>query len=65
MLINSDPAFKEYLEIQNYDDELEHLKDKYGMPAGRLYIAYSGRKKAGCIRVKQQDEHNCEMKREY
>lgn len=65
MLINSDPAFKEYLEIQNYDDELEHLKDKYGMPAGRLYLAYCGGKAAGCIGLKKLDEDNCEMKRLY
>ena len=65
MLINSDPAFKEYLEIQNYDDELEHLKDKYGMPAGRLYLAYCGGKTAGCIGLKKLDEDNCEMKRLY
>ncbi len=31
MLISSDPAFKEYLEIQNYDEELEHLEKKYGI----------------------------------
>ena len=65
MLINSDPAFKEYLEIQNYDDELEHLKDKYGMPAGRLYLAYCGGKTAGCIGLKKLDDDNCEMKRLY
>ena len=28
MLISGDPAFKEYLEIQNYDAELEHLEEK-------------------------------------
>ena len=49
MLISGDPAFKEYLEIQNYDAELEHLEDKYGMPAGRLYLAYCDGKTAGCI----------------
>ena len=65
MLTNSDSAFKEYLEIQNYDDELEHLKDKYGMPAGRLYLAYCGGKTAGCIGLKKLDEDNCEMKRLY
>lgn len=65
MLISGDPAFKEYLEIQNYDAELEHLEDKYGMPAGRLYLAYCGGKMAGCIGLKKLDDDNCEMKRLY
>ena len=65
MLISGDPAFKEYLEIQNYDAELEHLEDKYGMPAGRLYLAYCDGKTAGCIGLKKLDDDNCEMKRLY
>lgn len=56
MLISGDPAFKEYLEIQNYDDELEHLEDKYGMPAGRLYLAYCDGNTAGCIGLKKLDD---------
>ena len=39
MLVEGDPKFKQYLDIQNYDDELKHLEHKYGMPEGRLYIA--------------------------
>ncbi|XPH32111.1 hypothetical protein ABVN56_00420 [Fusobacterium animalis] len=27
-------SFKKYLEIQHYDDELEHLEKKYGLPHG-------------------------------
>ena len=34
ILIEGDPSFKEYLEIQNYDDELKHLEKKYGLPHG-------------------------------
>ena len=49
MLIAGDSSFQEYLAIQNYDEEIKHLEDKYGMPlreavsgllrreAGRLY----------------------------
>lgn len=65
MLISGDPAFKEYLEIQNYDAELEHLEDKYGMPDGRLYLALCDGKPAGCIGLKKLDKDNCEMKRLY
>lgn len=65
MLIAGDPSFREYLEIQNYDEELAHLKDKYGLPYGRLYLAYDGEKLAGCIGLKKIDTQDCEMKRLY
>ena len=65
ILIEGDASFKKYLEIQNYDDELEHLEKKYGLPYGRLYIAYYDDKVAGCIGLKKIDEKNCEMKRLY
>lgn len=63
MLIDGDETFKKYLEIQNYDDELKHLEKKYGLPNGRLYLAYFNQKLAGCIGLKQIDKENCEMKR--
>ena len=65
MLISGDPAFKKYLQIQNYDEELEHLEIKYGMPEGRLYLAWCDGKAAGCIGLKKIDKDNCEMKRLY
>lgn len=65
MLIEGDSSFKEYLEIQNYDEELEHLEHKYGLPHGRLYLAYYEGELAGCIGLRKVDETNCEMKRLY
>ena len=65
MLIEGDASFLEYLEIQNYDAELEHLETKYGQPYGRLYIAYCDGKLAGCIGLRKIDVQNCEMKRLY
>lgn len=65
MLIEGDSSFREYLEIQNYDDELEHLESKYGPPHGRLYLAYCNGEPAGCIGLRRIDEQNCEMKRLY
>ena len=38
MLVENDPKFQEYLDLQNYDDELDHLEAKYGLPDGRLYL---------------------------
>ena len=65
ILIEGDPSFKEYLEIQNYDDELRHLEKKYGLPYGRLYLVYYNNEVAGCIGLKKIDKKNCEMKRLY
>lgn len=65
ILIEGDPSFKEYLEIQNYDDELKHLEKKYGLPYGRLYLVYYNNEVAGCIGLKKIDKKNCEMKRLY
>ena len=65
MLIEGDASFKQYLDIQNYDEELLHLEVKYGMPYGRLYMAFCDGEPAGCIGLKQIDEENCEMKRLY
>lgn len=41
MLIEGDSDIKNYLELQNYDEELEDLQTKYGLPYGRLYLALS------------------------
>ena len=65
MLIDGDPVFKEYLAIQNYDQEILHLEDKYGMPEGRLYLAYLNEELVGCIGLRKMDEVSCEMKRLY
>lgn len=65
MLIKGDSSFQEYLTIQNYDEELNNLKNKYGLPNGRLYLAYYDNELAGCIGLKKIDDKNCEMKRLY
>lgn len=65
MLIANDSSIQRYLDIQHYDEEIEHLETKYGHPYGRLYLAYCNGEAAGCIGLKKIDEHNCEMKRLY
>ncbi len=65
MLIAGDSSFQKYLEIQHYDEELQHLDTKYGLPGGRLYIAFYHGELAGCIGMRKIDEENCEMKRLY
>lgn len=65
MLIEGDSSFRDYLEVQNYDEELEHLESKYGLPSGRLYLAYYEGELAGCIGLRKIDGQSCEMKRLY
>ncbi len=65
MLVDNDPSFREYLEIQQYDKELEDFETKYGMPDGRLYVLYCSGELAGCIALRKIDADNCELKRLY
>lgn len=65
MLIANEESFKDYLVLQNYEEEVSHLEDKYGMPDGRLYLLYCDGKLAGCIGLRKIDAKNCEMKRLY
>lgn len=65
MLIAGDSTFRDYLAIQNYDEELKHLEVKYGQPEGRLYLAYCDGQLAGCIGLRRMSETDCEMKRLY
>ncbi len=65
MLTASSGGFRAYLKLQHYDEELEHLETKYGLPEGRLYLACCGELPAGCIGLRKLDGENCEMKRLY
>lgn len=65
MLVEGDPAFQKYLDIQHYEEEIAHLEMKYGLPDGRLYLAYCDGELAGCIGLRKLDGGNCEMKRLY
>lgn len=65
MLIENDSSFRKYLDIQNYNEEMEHLESKYGLPNGRLYLVYCDEELAGCIGLRKIDSQNCEMKRLY
>lgn len=65
MLIEGEPEFKIYLEMQKYNDELVDPEEKYGMPYGRLYLAYMDGEPVGCIGLRRIDDKNCELKRMY
>ena len=66
-LVENDKKFAEYLEIQNYDDELKDLSVKYGRPYGSLYIAKEDGILVGCVAMKKHegDENTGELKRLY
>lgn len=64
-LISGDNGFKKYLEIQKYDHEIGNLEEKYGLPYGRLYVAYFENNIAGCIALRKLNDSQCEMKRLY
>lgn len=65
LIIDGDSGFREYLAIQNFDEELLHLEKKYGPPGGRLYLAYYDQQLAGCVALRQLDKTKCELKRLY
>ena len=65
MLIANDAEFKKYLAVQNYDEEIAHLKSKYGLPEGRLYVLFADGKSSGCIGLRKIYSQTCEMKRLY
>jgi len=65
MLVEASEGFRAYLTLQHYNEELEHLESKYGLPDGRLYLAYCDEWPAGCIGLRKIDRGDCEMKRLY
>jgi GNAT superfamily N-acetyltransferase len=49
--------------FQGFEQELVGLPGKYAMPDGRLYLAHSDEKLAGCIAMRKLEDGICEMKR--
>ena len=62
-LIENDPDLQIVLNGQSYDDELEHLQEKYGAPEGAIYILTADGADIGCIALRKIDGAVCEVKR--
>jgi ribosomal protein S18 acetylase RimI-like enzyme len=65
LLMEGEPQFARYLQLQNFDEEMACLETKYGYPEGRLYLALVDGEPAGCIALRRLDARRCEMKRLY
>lgn len=65
VLIQALPPFASYLQIQHYDAEVANLRQKYGPPEGRLYLARADGFPAGCVALRKLDDETCEVKRLY
>ncbi|HWP79037.1 MAG TPA: GNAT family N-acetyltransferase, partial [Candidatus Acidoferrum sp.] len=48
--------------LQNYDEEVEHLAAKCGLPSGRLYVIFVDGEPAGCGGLALLDGEHCELK---
>lgn len=65
LLLEKEPAFRRYLDLQHYDQETAHPERKYGLPEGRLYLARWDGAAAGCGALRKLDGGRCELKRLY
>lgn len=63
--VMSEPRFRHYLGLQNFEEELAKLPYKYALPEGSLLLALVGNEAAGCVAIKKLETDICEMKRLY
>ena len=65
MLVRLNPKFRESLDEQNYDREIDHLEEKYGEPWGRLHLVMDQDQPIACIGLYRFNDEAVELKRLY
>lgn len=53
----------QYFDAAAFEEELASLPGKYAPPRGRLLLATQEGSPAGCVALREVDDHSCEMKR--
>lgn len=64
--------FREYaaslpidLAFQRFEEELDAVREQYGLPSGGLVLAYAGERAVGCAGVRSKGAGIAELKRMY
>lgn len=64
--------FREYaaslpidLAFQRFEEELDAVREQYGLPSGGLILAYAGERAVGCAGVRSKGARIAELKRMY
>jgi putative acetyltransferase len=64
--------FKEYAEwlnidlsFQNFEEELQHLKEMYSTPTGAIFLLQQENEFIGCVAIRKKGEGFAELKRMY
>lgn len=64
--------FREYaaslpidLAFQRFEEELDAVREQYGLPSGGLVLAYAGERAVGCAGVRSKGARIAELKRMY
>ncbi len=64
-ILTMSPDVAGTLSSQHLDQELADMEKKYGLPKGRMYIAFVNNIPVGCCALTGTDNEYCEIKRLY
>lgn len=64
-LVMTAPPFASCFQERYCEAELANLRQRYGKPDGRLYLARVDGAPAGCAALRRLDDRTCELKRLY
>ena len=64
-LVMTAPPFASCFQERHCEAELANLRQRYGKPDGRLYLARVDGAPAGCAALRRLNDRTCELKRLY